>query len=446
MSYHPNSENATRLKFMLVDQESRVLLAEFWKIVAPRLGDILEAFYQHAGAAPTLAALIGGQSSRLKSAQRTHWERLFSGRFDEDYFNGVRTIGLAHNRIGLEPRWYIGGYNFVLTRLTEIAVDAHRWSPGKLKALLRAVNCAVMLDMDIAISVYQEALVAERMARGEKLAALLRDFDGKAREMLGSVAAAGTQLQTTARSMSATATQTRGQTASVASASEEASVNVQTVASAAEELSRSIVDVLRHVAQSSDKASSAVEKAHGANEIMQDLVENAGKISAVVQLIQDIAGQTNLLALNATIEAARAGEAGKGFAVVANEVKSLASQTARATEEIAASVSHIQGATRNAGAAIEAIGAAIEELSINTSAIVSGIEQQGEATQEIARSVQEAAQGTRDVASNIIGVNHAVDETGKSAREVLGAAENLTRHSGQLNEEVTNFIRLALAV
>lgn len=446
MSYHPKADNAARLNFMLIDQESRKLLAEFWKIVAPRLGDILDDFYGHAGAVPALAGLIGDQSPRLKNAQRTHWERLFSGRFDEAYFNGVRTIGLTHNRIGLEPRWYIGAYNFVLVRLTEIAVDACRWSPGKLKALLRAMNCAVMLDMDIAISVYQEALVAERMARGEKLSLLLRDFDGKAREMLGSVAAAGAQLQATAHSMSAIATQTRGQSASVASASEEASVNVQTVASAAEQLSRSIVEVLRHVAQSSDKANSAVEKAHGANETMQELVENAGKISAVVQLIQDIAGQTNLLALNATIEAARAGEAGKGFAVVANEVKSLASQTAKATEEIAFSVNQIQAATRNAGAAIEAIGAAIEELSRNAAAIASGIERQGEATQEIARSVQEAAHGTRDVASNIVGVNHAADETGKAAGEVLGAAENLTRHSGQLNEEVTNFIRLAMAV
>ncbi len=446
MSNHQAEANAARLKFLLIDPEARKLLAEFWTLVAPQLDDVLADFYRHAGSVPELAQLIGDQNARLKTAQRKHWERLFSGRFDEDYFSGVRAIGLTHSRIGLEPRWYIGGYNFVLARLTAFAVDANRWSPGKLKALLRAMNCAVMLDMDVAISVYQEALLTERMARGEKLAGHLRDFDGKAREMLGSVAAASAQLQATAHSMSKISAQTRGQSASVASASEEASVNVQTVASATEQLSRSIVEVLRHVAQSSDKAGAAVEKANGANETMKELVENAGKISAVVQLIQDIAAQTNLLALNATIEAARAGEAGKGFAVVASEVKSLANQTARATEEIALSVNQIQGATRNASAAIAAIGAAIEELSGNASAIASGIEQQGEATQEIARSVQEAAHGTRDVASNISGVNQAADETGKAAGEVLGASENLARQSSQLNDEVTSFIRLAMAV
>ncbi len=441
-----SAENSTQLNFMRVDANSRKALAEFWRVVEPRLGGILDDFYRHAGSIPALSRLIGDQHGRLKSAQQAHWGKLFSGRFDESYFAGVRAIGLAHNRIGLEPRWYIGGYNFVLTRLCDLAAETYRWSPAKLKTVTRAVNSAVMLDMDIAISVYQEAMVEERMSRGKRLSVLLQDFDTRARAMLGSVASAGAQLQATAQSMSAISAQTRGQSATVASASEEASVNVQTVASAAEELSRSIVDIMRHVSQSSDKANQAVERARGANETMKDLVENAGKISAVVQLIQDIAGQTNLLALNATIEAARAGEAGKGFAVVANEVKSLASQTARATEEIAASVSQIQGATRNAGAAISAIGSAIEDLSRNAAAIASGIEQQGEATQEIARSVHEAAQGTREVASTIIGVNRSADETGVAAGEVLDAAEKLTLESGQLNEEVTTFIRLAMAV
>jgi methyl-accepting chemotaxis protein len=446
MNFQAADENRAHLNFMLIGQDTRKFLAEFWKIVEPRLGEMLAGFYIHAGTIPALDQLIGGQSSRLQKAQQAHWERLFSGRFDEAYFSGVRSIGLAHNRIGLEPRWYIGAYNFVLVRLTELAVESYRWTPGKLKAVLRALNSAVMLDMELAISVYQEALIADRAARGEKLAALLQGFDGRAALLLGSVAAAGSQLHATAKSMSATATQTREKSASVAAASEEASVNVQTVASSAEELSRSIVEILRHVSQSSDKAHVAVEKARGANETMQQLVENAGKISAVVQLIQDIAAQTNLLALNATIEAARAGEAGKGFAVVANEVKSLANQTAKATQEIAHSVSQIQGATRNADAAILAIGAAIEELSHNAAAIASGVEQQGEATQEIARSVQEAAHGTRDVASNIIGVNQAADETGAAAGEVLDAAATLARHSGQLNVEVKTFIQQAMAV
>ncbi len=285
MSFNTQPDNSFRLKFLQIDQETRQVLAAFWKIAQPRMPQILDGFYNHVGTVPALAKLVGDDSPRLKNAQHAHWERLFSGRFDDGYFSGVRAIGLIHNKIGLEPRWYIGGYNFVLARLTELATETYRWSPGKLKEALLAVNSAVMLDMDVAISVYQEALLEQTAQRGVKLAALLQDFDGKAQTSLGSVAAAGTQMYTTAQAMSAIAMQTRGQSAGVASASEEASVNVQTVASAAGQLSRSIVEVLRHVANSSGMADRAVQEAQQTNALMRALVENAEKISAVVQLI-----------------------------------------------------------------------------------------------------------------------------------------------------------------
>lgn len=446
MHIDTQTDNLFRLKFMQIDQTTRQVLAKFWKVVQPRMPQILDGFYNHVGTVPALAKLVGSDSSRLKKAQHAHWEQLFSGRFDDGYFAGVRAIGLIHNRIGLEPRWYIGGYNFVLAKLIEAATENYRWAPGKLKEALLAISSVVMLDMDIAISVYQEALLAQTAQRGVRLDTLLETFDGTAQALLGSVAAAGTQMFATAQAMSANATQTRGQSASVASASEEASVNVQTVASAAEELSRSIAEVLRHVSNSSGMADRAVLEAQQTNVLMGALVENAEKISAVVQLIQDIAGQTNLLALNATIEAARAGESGRGFAVVADEVKNLANQTAKATEEIALAVNQIQSATKNADAAIHSIGATIAELSSNAALIADGVEQQGEATREIARSVQEAAEGTRVVAASIFGVNQAADQTGKAASEVLRAAENLTGHSTQLSQEVKSFIQLAKAV
>jgi methyl-accepting chemotaxis protein len=431
---------------MTIGAETRASLAEFWAVAAPHIDSILDGFYQHVAQVPALARMVGHQSPRLKQAQRSHWERLFSGRFDENYFEGVRAIGLIHNKIGLEPRWYIGGYNYVMGKLMQLAVKSYRWSPRKLDSVLHAMNSAIMLDMDIAISVYQEAFFAERAERGKKLEILLHRFGDQAHELLGSVGGAGTHLQSTAQAMATTVSQTRVQSASVASASEQANVSVQSVANSADQLSHSIAEVLRRVMQSSNLANTAVEEARQTDSLVQALVDNAEKISSVIQLIQYIAGQTNLLALNATIEAARAGEAGKGFAVVANEVKNLASQTARATEEISLAVTQIQTATKNAGSAISSIGATIEQLNSNAAAIANDVEQQGKATQEIARAVQEAAQCTRGVAANIFGVNQAADQTGEAAREVLGAADNLSKQTAQLSEEVKSFIRLAKAV
>ncbi len=173
---------------------------------------------------------------------------------------------------------------------------------------------------------------------------------------------------------------------------------------------------------------------------VQALASAAQKIGNVVSLISDIAGQTNLLALNATIEAARAGEAGKGFAVVASEVKSLASQTARATEEISAQIGQMQHVTRDAVAAIQGIGATIAEVNQIASTIASAVEEQSAATQEIARNVQQAAEGTQAVTANIAQVQDATTTTGAAASQVLGAAGELARHSGGLRQEVDGFL------
>jgi methyl-accepting chemotaxis protein len=431
---------ATRLAFMGIDPQSSSLLKDFWKLVEPALPDILNAFYRHVTAVPELAELLGNDIGRLKKAQGRHWERLFSGRFDDDYFNGVRSIGLVHNRIGLEPRWYIGGYNFVLNRLTALAVKHYRWSPAKLSAVLTAVNSTVMLDMDIAISVYQAALLADRAARGRKVDTLLQSFEKTASGMVGVVVAAATKLEAAAQSMTGTAGQTTQQATNVAAAAGEASVNVQTVAAAAEELASSIGEISRQVAQSANIAGKAVEDARHTDGVVQALAESAQNIGEVVGLISDIAGQTNLLALNATIEAARAGDAGKGFAVVASEVKNLASQTAKATEDISRQIVQIQSVTNDAVGSIRRIGARIGEVSEIASAIAAAVEEQGSATQEIARNVQQAAAGTQEVTSTIAGVSDGANDTVAAATQVLDATAELFRETEQLRTEVGQFI------
>ena len=164
-----NQDRETRMRFMRIDSATGELLREFWKAVEPALPEVLEGFYQHVTREPQLARIIGGDIPRLKASQRSHWARLFNGRFDHEYMQGVRTIGLIHNKIGLEPRWYIGGYNFVLSQLAALAVHRYRWKPAHLSKMLGALNCAVLLDMDIAISVYQEAMLAERQQQQDRL-------------------------------------------------------------------------------------------------------------------------------------------------------------------------------------------------------------------------------------------------------------------------------------
>ena len=279
-----------------------------------------------------------------------------------------------------------------------------------------------------------------RERRAVHLAELTQCFDGKAGCLLDVIHKAAGQLKDTAQAMSATAEQTTHQAVAVSSAADEASANVQTVATAAEELTSSIKEISRQVDQSANVARAAAQEAEETNRTMQGLAESSARIGEVVSLINDIASQTNLLALNATIEAARAGDAGKGFAVVAGEVKTLANQTARATEEISQQIGAVQSATSHAVEAIGAIVKRIDEINMIATAISSAVEEQSAATGEIARNIQAAAQGTEMVSANIGGVNQAANEARAASTQVLGASESLITQSGQLESEVTKFL------
>ena len=272
------------------------------------------------------------------------------------------------------------------------------------------------------------------------------NFADEVKNVIETVSSASTELQTSAQAMSSTAEETNRQSAAVAAAAEQASTNVQTVASAAEELSASLSEVGRQVTESATIASNAVDDARATNEKVQGLADAAKKIGEVVNLINDIASQTNLLALNATIEAARAGDAGKGFAVVASEVKSLASQTAKATEDIAGQVGAIQEATNQAVAAIQGIDQTIVQISDIATTIAASVEQQNTATKEIAENVQQAASGTREVTTNISGVSQAAIETGQASTQVLGAASELSQQSEKLREQVATFMSEVLKI
>ncbi|MDJ0388613.1 methyl-accepting chemotaxis protein [Roseomonas sp. E05] len=302
-----------------------------------------------------------------------------------------------------------------------------------------------MMEAD-RLSAAQRAEQEAKVARGARMDALAQGFEAKAQQLADALASAATELQATARSMSGSASQAGEQAGAVAAAATQASTNVQTVAAAADELSASVVEIARQVQHSNAVARRAAEGAQHTDATVRALAGAAQRIGDVVGLISSIAGQTNLLALNATIEAARAGEAGKGFAVVASEVKTLASQTAKATEEIGSQIAQIQTATGEAVQAIQSIAGVIDEVSQIAGAIAAAVEQQGAATQEIARNVQQAAAGTQEVTRHIHGVSQVVGATGHAAQDVLTAANDVSRQSETLNHEVASFlagIRLA---
>ncbi len=281
--------------------------------------------------------------------------------------------------------------------------------------------------------------------RRQRTAVLAEGFGREIDGVVQGLSGASEQMHDSASSMTTIADRTAHRSGLVVTASEQASNNVQTVAAATEELAASIAEIGRQVTNSTSIAAEAVQQADRTNVMVNGLADAAGKIGQVVQLITAIASQTNLLALNATIEAARAGEAGKGFAVVASEVKNLATQTAKATNEIVQQISAIQSATHGSVEAIQAIGATIRQINDTAAGIAAAVEQQGAATAEIARNVQQAAESAGIVTSNISEVTRGAMETGQAASQVLEAAGALAAESTRLRMQVDSFVEKVTA-
>jgi ABC-type transporter Mla subunit MlaD len=447
-----DADLARRLSFLKLDAAALDVLKGMRPLIERELPGVLDAFYRHVSQWPEASRHFGGQShmDHARSAQLRHWLVIAEGRLDQTYVESVRRIGKAHARLGLEPRWYIGGYAFLTSGLAQ-AILADGAPRGLLPDPARAAltrqridvfNRAVMLDMDYAISIYLEESEA---AKKREVREIADRFDASVGGVVEAVASAAGQLSQTARRMSDIAGRTSERAVTVSAAAEEATSNVSVVATSAEQMGASVREISGQVSASARIASEAVTRAQTSAHTVQQLSEAADRIGQVVSMISDIAAQTNLLALNATIESARAGEAGRGFAVVAAEVKSLANQTARATEDIGNQIGGMQAATRQAVDAIGAIQRTIDEISAVSVAINAAVEEQSAATMEIARNTQEAAVGTQDVSRNIGHVQEGARETGDAAGEVVTAAEQLGQQASTLRTEVEAFLKTVRA-
>ncbi|HEY2134474.1 MAG TPA: HAMP domain-containing methyl-accepting chemotaxis protein [Xanthobacteraceae bacterium] len=352
-----------------------------------------------------LALLIGRAIAKPLSAMTRAMRELANGNFD------VVLPGLGrHDEVG-EMAQAVEGFK------SKAVEKARREAEEKSKA--------------------EQLAVAQRRAEMHRLA---DGFDAAIGEIVKTVSSASTELEGSATSLAKTAESTQKLSTVVAAASEEASTNVQSVASASEQMAASVTEIGRQVQESSRIANEAVDQARRTDDQINKLSQAAGRIGDVTQLITTIAEQTNLLALNATIEAARAGEAGRGFAVVAQEVKALASQTAKATGEISGQIAAIQSATQDSVVAIKEISGTIGRISEIATTIASAVEEQGAATLEITRNVQQAAEGTTLVAANITDVNRGAAETGAASSQVLSSAQSLANEGNRLRLEVDKFL------
>jgi methyl-accepting chemotaxis protein len=436
----------TRLRFSRIDAPTIALLRHNVDFLMRELDSTLDGFYRHVEDDAEARRFFSKPDvvRHAKDMQLRHWKIILSGGFDAEYEQSVRKIGFTHYRLGLEPRLYIGGYNFTLTGLceaiaTRMPLSRFDRDAGKKRASLQtAVIRVAILDMDLSQSVYLEAMEQARRSELQKVAA---DLQLSIAETAASVRLTAETLQQNAHRMNETAKTTVAQAEAADAAAALTAANVNAVSAATTELSYSVSEIGQQTRRSHEIAESSAQAAKKSEEMIGQLARAAEQIGGFVGMINAIAGKTNMLALNATIEAARAGEAGRGFAVVASEVKALAEQTARATAEIGEKISAIQASTQLFAENIDLIARTTEETSAAATGIATAVEEQGAATHEITRNITEASTGVAGVAESVQAVARAADAATAASGEVLEASRQLTRQAGDLTSNMERFLQ-----
>jgi methyl-accepting chemotaxis protein len=428
-----------RLSLYALDDRARRILAETWPVIAPSLEGAIDHIIAAASRLPGVGTAITQNVVMFKKLELAHLQALLGGKLDQHYAESCRTTVLQEAAIGLDARIRSTAGSYALKAALDALGRKHRFSPDRLVERAKVVSQALSFDVANAMTLHRQGREQATLDRRKVLDEAIGDFAGAIGEVVEAIKETSTSLTATSQTLNQAADDTRGRMTAASSASAETARRMDATVTATEELSGSIEEIGRQAARGLNMAQSAVSDAERSQSAIRSLDAAAERIGSVVDAISAIAAQTNLLALNATIEAARAGEAGRGFAVVAAEVKTLANQTARATEDISRQVAAIQEATKRSVEEIASIGRAIGELSGVSTSIATAVEQQSATTRSIAESIHGAADHTGRASAEIETVERAVALGAAAVGDITAWTARLSARAKDLEAKVATF-------